>query len=179
MEIVNKTQHRRRAHPTFDPQRIAQALKMKGIDTRTFVEVGTVGVLNDQGDFVVEDGRAIYPEPDGVFVDVRLDDLGFVITGRFHGLACGRFGSILVPIFQGDEVQVLIPGGEFGSSSITVELRGANATAPIPTDWGNDPTPRVLFNLKVPLEIRGPSIKMDSPNMVLNGRGVIRGPENI
>ena len=163
-----------------DVQRLAKALSGPGIDTRTWFAQGTVGVFTDRGEFVTsgELGRdAVACEADGVVVDVRLEPSGEFVTARYHGISAGRWAVVLAPIAPGDEVLVGIPDGDFNSPGIVVVAVAANATAPIPTDWAND---RLLIEgLTVPVHIRGPSVSIESPNLLLNGRRVFRSPEPI
>lgn len=175
-------QRRKSVMRSLDVQRIARAVQSRGIDTRLWVSYGTVGVLNDQGEFVVDDGQAIFPVPNGIVVDVRLEPSGHLITANYHGVAAGRLGSILFPIIQGDQVLVIIPDGDLNSASVACLPLGSNATpsAQIPSDFSNDNTPRVLIDLKCPLDIRVlGAVRIDSVNLKLNGRTVVRGTDPI
>lgn len=162
--------------PPIDVQRLARAVSGPGIDTRSWLHSGTVGVAGEGGEFRTDDPESVYVDRLGAVVRVRLEPGGEIVTARYHGISCGRFGFILVPIRPGDEVLVAVPDGDFNSPSITVIALAANATAKIPGDWNND---RVLFDTNVPLEIRGPAIRVSSPNLVLNGRPVAFSPEGI
>jgi len=175
---------------TIDIQRLAKALNSK-IDSRIWVSFATVGIVNDQGDFEVDEGTdpenytqakvAIYPTIAGVLVDVRLEPSGHIVTANYHGICAGRAGTVLFPVFAGDAVIALIPDGDLNSPAICVLPCGSNETARIPDDWtSNVGTPRVLFDLKCPLEIRAAAIKLSSRGqLILNGRQVLNGSESI
>ena len=172
---------------TLDVQRVAKAIAGPGIDTRSWLEAGTVGILNDQGEFVTGDGGgdgaaaeardAVACERDGAVVDLRLEPSGQFVTARYHGISAGRYGGIFVPLTPGDEVVVAIPGGDYNSPAITIVAIASNETAQIPADWAND---RLLIEtIRGPLHLRGPAIRLDSPNLILNGRTVASGTEPI
>lgn len=168
---------RSRARP-IDLQRLASAMRSR-IDTRLWVSFGTVGVLDGAGNFVTNDPDAIYPEPTGVLVDVRLEPTGHIVTANYHGICAGRAGSIFFPIMEGDAVVVLIPDGDLNSPAICALACGSNASAKIPRDWtSNRGTPRVLVDLNVPLEIRAPAVNITAAaQLKLNGRLVAPGSE--
>ncbi len=171
-----------------DIKKMAEALSSKGIDTRYWLAIGTVGHVADNGAFVAggedafigegNDRRAlaVATETDGIIVDVRIEPIGQNITARYHGIACGFYGNVLVPISPGDEVIIGIPDGDFNSPGITVLGISANQLAPIPSDWNND---RMLIEMRAPVEIRAPAIEIDSNLLTLNGRLVNRAPEAI
>ena len=177
--VVATRRRRRPIRRSIDLQRLAEGLKTDGIDTRVWVESGTVGVQLPSGEFVTSGQESAYArsaEEESLLVDVRLEPLDRIITARYHGLSCGRAGSGLFPIMPGDEVLVLFPGGSMKSGEIVAFLTGNNATAPVPKDWHND---RVLFDLSVPFHVRAPSIKLESSNLTLNGRRVNGSKEPI
>ena len=161
---------------SFDVQRAGNALSGPGVDTRGWLHAGTVGVFNEDGDFDPEDPEAVYADRLGAVADVQLEPTGIKVTARWNGVGCGRYGSILFPSRAGDQVVVAVPDGDFNSPSITIVSVMSDRTALIPEDWAND---RVLFDLNVPLEIRGPAVTIRSPNLQLNGRLVNAGSENI
>lgn len=164
---------------TVDMSRLASAVAAPGVDTRYWISAGTVGAISDDGDFVTkgETARASRAaERESVLVDVRLEPLGRSITVRYHGIACGRAGNLLVPVMPGDEVVVLITDGDLNSASICAILAGNNKTARIPFDWAND---RVLFDLSVPFHVRAPAILMESAHLKLNGRRVNTSQDGI
>lgn len=184
VEVVNKT--RRRGLPAkgglrgmpLDVQRVAKAI---GANEKSFVESGTVGVDEDDGTFNVKDPQAIAVDALGALVRVRLEPSGKFVTARYSGLCCGRAGAILVPVRPGDEVVVLVPNGDYNASGVKIISFEANATAQIPTPasgrpWAND---RALLFFRVPLEISALAVDIQSPNLMLNGRAVLRGPESI
>lgn len=160
---------------TIDVQRLARALSGPGNDTRVWMSQGTVGIVDLDGEFVTTP-ESVWVDRLGVVVSVRLEPIGEVVTARYNGIACGRFGRMLIPVRPGDEVGVSIPDGDFNSPGITIVSIGSNATALNPKDWNND---RVLFDLNVPIEIRGPAIKINSPNLRLNGRPLVYSPEGV
>lgn len=165
--------------PSIDVQRLAQAVAGPGIDTRTWLVSGTVGSRDESGafrtDVLVEPTsgprvpEAAFADRRGLVVDVRLEPSGDFVTARYNGIGCGRFGKMLIPIRGGDEVLVAIPDGDMNSPAITIVAVASNQTAQIPADWNND---RVLFDLAVPLEIKGPAVSITSLNLQLNGRPV-------
>lgn len=158
-----------------DVQRLAQALAGPGIDTRTWVGVGTVGARDPQGEFVI-DPESVFASQLGAVVDVRLEPSGRMITAKWNGLSVGRYGSILFPIRAGDDALIAFPSGDPNDGSATIIALLGDRTALTPSDWNND---RVLFDLNVDLEIRGPGIRITSPNLVLNGRPVRFGPGSV
>jgi hypothetical protein len=162
--------------PTIDVQRLARAIAGPGIDTRTWVTAGTVGVKDDRGRFVTNDPEAVYVDNFGAVASVQVEPDGQMVTARWNGVACGRFGFFLFPLRAGDEVTVLIPDGDYNSDAISIVDVHSNQTAQIPTDWNND---RVLLSLNVPLEIEGPAIRIRSPNLDLNRRKVTFSSEGI
>lgn len=160
---------RRRATSAMDPQKIARAIRGPGIDTRSWVVTGTVGVSREGEAFDTSDADAVYTDRRGAVVDVRLEPSGAIITARWHGVSVGRFGSVVFPLRGGDEVVVVIPDGDPQSDAITILCAAANATARTPPDWNND---RVLWDLNVPFQIRAPAIALESGNFTINGRRV-------
>lgn len=162
--------------PQFDIPRIARALRSPGIDPRTWLTTATVGVRNENGDFITDDPEGIYADRLGAVVSVRLEPSEQIVTAHWSGVSVGRFGVLLFPLRPGDDVLVAIPDGDPNSDGIEVVGAKADQTALIPQDWNND---RVLLSTVVPIEIRGPAVKIDSPNLGLNGRKVNRGPEDI
>lgn len=171
-----------------DVKKLSGALASRGIDTRFWLAAGTVGSVADNGTFVAqgeeayigegndERALAVATETDGIIVDVRLEPLGTIITARYHGISCGYYGAVLVPISPGDEVIVGIPDGDFNSPAITILAIAANEQAPIPSDWNND---RMLIEMRAAVEIRAPAISLESNALSLNGRRVGRSPEAI
>ena len=183
VEIVDKTtrglESRSRGavgRPQVDVQRLAAALAGPNNDTRTWLIEGTVGVVDDRGTFKTDDPEGVFAERDGCVVSVQIEPSGFMITANWNGISCGRYGFMLFPIRVGDDVLVAVPDGDFNASGIEVVKILSNRTAQIPADWNND---RVLFDLNVPMEIRGPAVRITSGNLVLNGRKVNASPEDI
>jgi hypothetical protein len=170
-----------------DMGRLAAALRSPGIDPRKWIVAGTVGYRDDDGE--LQTGELLEPpgggpavpastwtDADGCIVDVHVEPDGDVLACRWNGIAVGTFGSLLFPLRGGDNVLVLIPDGDQNSPDRTIVAVGACASRPIPTDWNND---RVLFDLNVPLEVRGPAVRIDSGNLTLNGRPVRPGARGI
>src|SRR5688572_28896304 len=162
--------------PPVDLQRVARAMSGPGIDTRVWKVSGTVGVVTDDGEFDTTDPEAVYVDALGAVVSVRVEPSGELLTARWNGISCGRFGFVLFPIKPGAEVSVDVPAGDFNHPGITITGLASNSTAQIPTDWNND---GFLFSLNCPFEVRAPAIRMSSSNLVLNGRNVTRSPEDI
>ena len=162
--------------PTIDVQRLGKAIRGPGLDTRTWLVSGTVGVRDDRGTFKTDDPDAVFVDRLGVVASVRIEPNGQMINARWNGIACGRFGVILFPLKPGDDVTVAIPDGDLNSDSISIIDVQSDRTAQIPVDWNND---RVLFDLNVAFEIRAPSVRIRSSNLELNGRRVAFGPEPI
>jgi hypothetical protein len=162
--------------PTIDVHRAGKALAQPGIDTRFWIGQGTVGFFDDAGEFQAEDPEAIWCDADGCLVSFRLDATGDFGVARWDGVSCGRYGFFLFPIRPGDEIIVAFPNGTLNDASNHIIALKSNRTAQIPDDWNND---RVLLDMNVPMEIRGPYIDISSSNLILNGRIVYRTPEGI
>lgn len=172
--------------PSIDVGKIAEAIRSPGIDTRMWVQAGTVGVRDPDGTFKTDTfatpttgprvPTSVFVDRLGAIVDVRLEPGGEIVSVHWSGMGVGRFGSILFPLRGGDDVLVLFCGGDMNSADKRIVAVGSNTTAQIPEDWNND---RVLFSLNVPLQIRGPSIDIRSANLKLNGRIVGSGSEGI
>lgn len=169
---------------TVDIQRLARALASPGIDSRSWFEVCTVGVLDENGEFSTvapvdapRSSLAVAVQREGAIVSVRIESTGEVIFVRYNGISCGRFGSMLLPVRPGDEVLVAFPSGSTRHASSSIIAILSNATAPIPADWANE---RVLFVMNVPFEVRAPTITLSAAGgITLNGRPVGPGPEGI
>jgi hypothetical protein len=183
MDITDKTKRGNLARtgagvgrPKIDVMRMARALQGPGNDTRTWICAGTVGSADDGGQFDASDPDDIYADRSGVVVSVRLEPYDKIVTARWSGMSCGRYGFALFPIRPGDEVLVAFPDGDLNSPSATIFYAQANETAQIPSDWNND---RVLFDFNVPFEIRAPAVRIRSGALDLNNRTVVWGPEDI
>lgn len=168
----------------IDMQRVARAVAGPGIDTRTWITVCTVGVVDDNGEFSTvaptsgpRSSEAVAVQRQGAIVSVRIEATGEIVNARYNGIAVGRFGSMLVPLRPGDEVLVAFPDGNQRSAGASVLGLLSNQTARIPADWANE---RVLFVLNVPFEIRAPTITLQAAGgMTINGRPVGPGPGGI
>lgn len=161
-----------------DVARVAEAIKGPGIDTRRWLEAGTVGIQLEDGTFLTNGPAmltAFFAGPKGLVVSVRLEPTDIIVQARVAWQG-GRAGSVLFPVRAGDEVVVAIPGGDLKSPDIAVVGSLTNMTAPIPTDWNND---RVLWELAVPFQVRAPAVSIESPNLLLNGRKVSPSPEDL
>jgi len=91
-----------------------------GNDTRSWVEYGQV--QPDSGDshsvrFNDEDGN---PLPQGVMVDVKLQPSGIVLPCRVGGNVAGTGEAEYSPFGPGDEVLVLIPGGDERNGAVII-----------------------------------------------------------
>lgn len=161
--------------PQVDVQKVAEALSTPGIDPRDWVKAGTVGVRQEDGTFVTTDQEAVYADPLGAVVDVRLEPDEDIVTLRWSGVGCGRYGRILFPVRPGDEVICLFPDGDMNHPSASIVAVLSNQTAQIPDDWAND---RVLIDV-VKLEIRAGAIDISSPNLRIKGRPVSGGSDPI
>lgn len=161
---------------SLDVQRVAHAVRSPGIDTRLWFSAATVGVQTAEGELDVTDPQAVYADRTGHVADLQLQPSGDFITARWNGIGVGRFGSMLVPLVPGDNVVVAIPDGDLNSPGITIIAMLSDLTALIPADWNNE---RVLFDTVVPVQIRAPQIRLDSPILQLNGRIVYSNDEGI
>lgn len=162
--------------PKLNIARLARALVSPEMDSRSWLESGTIGLLGDDDELDVESPESIYVDPFGAIVSVRLEPSGRMVTARYNGLGCGQFGSILVPISPGDEVLVGIPNGNYNSPGVQILGLCANATTRIPSDWNNDHV-RLTSNLDV--QIEAASIRLDAMHLFLNGRRVNPTSEDI
>lgn len=174
---------RRQKSMAIDVQRLGRALAGPGLDTRMWVSAGTVGLLRDnketgESEFFIpiiaeEVQKTHFTDAEGCIITVRLEPSEAIVNARWNGLSCGAFGSMLFPLKPGDEVLVLIPDGDISSPSVCIIACQSNAWAPLRSDdWDND---RVLFDFRLPVEIRGNSIQIKSGNLRLNGRLVRQG----
>lgn len=93
-----------------DVLRTAEAMSMPGIDPRGWIEYG---IIDDDPD-------AISVEQGGVFVDVTLQPSGKPVTCRWGGIYAAPGGAVFFPIRRGDEVIVLIPGGDEDSGCVAM-----------------------------------------------------------
>lgn len=139
-----------------DARLISEGLKAPGMDTREWIDYGTVASLRDddgQPDF--SDPNAVVIAPRGVEVDVLYGVNQTPITCKY-GTQCG-VGVILTPIRPGDLVLVSIPGGDPGNGGkILSVMPGPHTPLPVEDDgkpiFRND---RVSITARgVPIEIR-------------------------
>lgn len=139
-----------------DLARIAAGLARPGIDTRVWVERGTVATVGGESgvpDF--GDGNAILVDTAGVDVDVVLGTDEHPVTCRW-GLTYGDV-CIVPPIRPGDHVLVEIPGGDLANVPEIIKVLAGTAD-PVPT--GGDGMPlfkndRLLIHARnVPIDLR-------------------------
>lgn len=160
---------------TIDVRRLAEAVKSSGIDTRYWSSHGTVGTTGDDGTFNPNDDLAVHIAADSVWADVLLEPLGQPVTCRVALGVGGKEAVIQAPIHPGDEVLVVIPGGDFTNPpTIVAILNNLGDKIPISSSdskpiFKND---RLLILAKsVPVEVRS-----ESDDVILNRgtRGVAR-----
>lgn len=143
-----------RVRRELDMGRMALGLSMPGIDPRSWVEYGTVGTVGgtEKPDFT--NGNAVLVTQDGIEVDVLVGISQTPMTCR-HGTAYG--GAVFVtPIYPGQHVLVLIPGGDLGNvGEILRVLGGPHTRLPI----GEDRKP--LFQNDRALLYAGEGVSLD------------------
>jgi hypothetical protein len=122
------------ARRAVDVTRIAEAIKMPGIDPRHWVSYGTVGTERDDGTFDTTDPKAVYNGPEGLEVDVLLEPLGFAVTAHYSGIHGGAKATIVAPIKAGDRVLVVLPEGELTYPVIVAVLHSNAVKVPLGDD---------------------------------------------
>lgn len=170
--IRQKRSSRAKTPATVDVERLAAALGVT--DSRIWFAAGTVG-KRAADDALELDAAAYFVDRLGLRVSVRLEPEDVWVVARAGGFA-GQAGRALLPYLPGDEVLVAVPGGDLRSPAIAIVGSLSNAAFEVPADWNND---RALIDLRVPLEVRAPAVRIDSPSLFLNGRRVNFGPEGI
>lgn len=146
----------------LDVRRMAKALEGPGIDTRFWVATGIVATVDDDGNIQDDDPKAVYISRAGVEVDVVLLPSQDQITCR---VASGGPGAQdFRPVHPGDEVLVLIPDGEHGSSPVVVALLNGQSD-PIATDGSGRPLfandRRLIWAAGVPIDLRTGPVRVE------------------
>lgn len=156
----------------IDVRRVAASLAGPGIDTRSWVEYGTVAsVGGDDGVPNFTDGNAVVVDRNGVEVDVVLGTDEHPTTCRW-GITAGDC-FIVPPIRPGDHVVVLIPGGDLGNVPEIVKILPNAHSAPFPLDdqgrprFGNDRL--LVFAGTVPIDL----LTKGGARLLLNQDGTV------
>jgi hypothetical protein len=156
---------------------MAAGLAGPGIDTRSWVEYGTVATVGgDTGVPNFADPTAVVVDPNGVEVDVVLGTDEHPTTCRW-GITAGR-AFIVPPISPGDHVLVLIPNGDLGNVPEIVKILPNLDSAPFPLDDQGMPVFRndrlLVFARGVPVDIRtdgGASLSVNPDGTVVANGG--------
>ena len=139
----------------FDMASFARGLERPGLDTRMWVEWGTVATVGDAGDVDYGDGDGVVISPGSVDVDVVIEPHQIPVTCRY-GLSAGDF-FFIPPIRPGDLVLVLLPGGD-PSAVGKILCVEPNPNDPLPVEEDGKPVFRNdrvhLFAKDVPIEVR-------------------------
>jgi len=143
----------RRGARDVDTQRLHEAIKGPGIDTRTWIETGIC-----QGDAYSEsqDGGGVL-----WFCDVVLQPSGGdPVTCRLGSWARSGSGvGVLSPLHDGDEVQVMLDDGDPNNGPVAVaRLNGPQALPP--AGWNNDST---VIVSDVPIRLVGSDVSAGAP----------------
>lgn len=160
-----------------DIARLSAALARPGMDTRSWVEYGTVAsVGGDDGVPNFEDPNAIVIDENGVEVDVVIGVDEHPVTCRW-GITAGD-AFVIPPIFPGDHVMVLIPGGDLGNVPEIVKILPGPHT-PLPLDpadrkplFRNDRL--LIFTKTTPIDLRtagGARVVLDQDGNVVANQG--------
>ena len=99
------------------------------MDTRYWCSRGTIGTIDDQGDFHPDDPHAIWIGPEGVECDVKLEPLEQMVTALWS--KGDAESSDIGPIRPGDQVLVECPGGDLMTPVITHILHSRAAKQPM------------------------------------------------
>lgn len=144
----------------FDTQRLGEAIKGPGLDTRHWVSYGRVAVVGEDGEPDFTDPHAVHIEPAGVTVDVLLMPALVPATCRYSGLQGGPACTVLSPIHPGDEVLVVLPDGEAANVPVIVAILTSDHS-PLPVDqdgkpfFRNDRLSIVANNIRVDIRTSG------------------------
>lgn len=94
---------------SIDLGALREGIASPGMDTRYWVSLGTVGTIDNQGDFHPDDPHAVWNGPEGVECDVKLEPLEQMVVALW-----GAGGDVadISPIHPGDQVVVECPGGD-------------------------------------------------------------------
>lgn len=105
---------------SIDMQRLREAVKGPGADTRTWASVAIAS--GDQ--WTDEKLKA-------TFVDVTLEPSGIEVGARIAKPYAGAGFGMQLPVYAGDEVVVVIPSGDLGNGAIVVgRLTGGESQEP-------------------------------------------------
>lgn len=99
------------------------------MDTRYWCSRGTVGTIDDQGQFHPDDPHAIWIGPEGVECDVKLEPLEQMVVALWS--KGDAESSDIPPIRPGDQVLVENPGGDLMTPVITHILHSRSAKQPM------------------------------------------------
>jgi hypothetical protein len=99
------------------------------MDTRYWCSRGTIGTIDDEGQFHPDDPHAIWIGPEGVECDVKLEPLEQMVTALWS--KGDAESSDIGPILPGDQVLVECPGGDLMTPVITHILHSRSAKQPM------------------------------------------------
>jgi len=144
------------AHTGLDARKMGAALAGPGMDTRAWVSLGTVAVVNDEGVMDYADQHAVALDPDGISVDVELDPSGDLVTCQYLGIQGGRDVQVMAPIRPGDSVVVGLPEGEMHFPVILAILNSTSFRLPMDAQRRTifDNARLLVFAETVPVDIR-------------------------
>ena len=114
---------------SIDLGALREGVASPGMDTRYWCSRGTVGTIDDQGDFHPDDPHAIWNGPEGVECDVKLEPLEQMVTALWS--KGDAESSDISPIRPGDQVLVECPGGDLMTPVITHILHSRSAKQPM------------------------------------------------
>ena len=112
----------------LDPASMREGLASPGMDLRYWCSRGTVGSVNDAGEFDFTDPHSVWIGPEGIECDVILQPLQQRITAVW-----GQGGDVadLSPIHPGDQVLVECPDGDLMTPVITAILHSRSNKQPM------------------------------------------------
>ena len=114
---------------SIDVSALREGIASPGMDTRYWCSRGTVGTIDDQGEFHPDDPHAIWIGPEGVECDVKLEPLEQMVTALWS--KGDAESSDISPIRPGDQVLVECPGGDLMTPVITHILHSRSAKQPM------------------------------------------------
>lgn len=114
---------------SIDVSALREGIASPGMDTRYWCSRGTVGTIDDQGEFHPDDPHAIWNGPEGVECDVKLEPLEQMVTALWS--KGNAESSDIGPIRPGDQVLVECPGGDLMTPVITHILHSRSAKQPM------------------------------------------------
>jgi hypothetical protein len=172
---------RKRGRWTPDAARVARATARAGNDLREWIAYGTVAAMTGK------DGGPSYTDPDAVVITPKSVDVDVVLEPHGYPAPC-RWGVqsgkvfISTPIHPGDQVMVLIPGGDV--AMVPEILRIITCPhSPIPTDDAGMPLFKndrcLIYANGVPVDLRtsgGARVILDGDQVNMNegSKGVAR-----